>query len=55
MMRIKLFGLFIAFALLALFKPRKCIEMLDAADNWVRYCHSKRVRERMDMLVQRSQ
>lgn len=32
MMRIKLFGLFIAFALLALVRPRKCLEMLEAAD-----------------------
>lgn len=32
MMRIKLFGLFIAFALLALVRPRKCLELLEAAD-----------------------
>lgn len=31
-MRIKLFGLFIAFALLALVRPRKCLELLEAAD-----------------------
>lgn len=32
MIRIKLFGLFIAFALLALVRPRKCLELLEAAD-----------------------
>lgn len=32
MMRIKLFALFIAFALLALVGPRKCLELLEAAD-----------------------
>lgn len=32
MMRIKLFGLFIAFAMLALVRPRKCLELLEAAD-----------------------
>jgi hypothetical protein len=32
MMRIKLFGLFIAFALLALVRPRKCLELLEEAD-----------------------
>jgi len=32
MMRIKLFGLFIAFALLALVRPRKALELLEAAD-----------------------
>lgn len=35
MMRIKLFGLFIAFALLALVRPRKCLELLEAADRGV--------------------
>jgi len=35
MMRIKLFGLFIAFALLALVRPRKCLELLEAADDSV--------------------
>ena len=35
MLRIKLFALFIAFALLALARPRKCMELLEAADNWV--------------------
>ena len=35
MMRIKLFGLFIAFALLALVRPRKCLDLLDAADDGV--------------------
>ena len=34
MMRIKLFGLFIAFALLALVRPRKCLELLEAADGF---------------------
>jgi len=33
MLRIRLFGLFIAFALLALVRPRKCLELLEAADN----------------------
>jgi len=32
MLRIKLFGLFIAFALLALVRPRKALELLEAAD-----------------------
>ena len=32
MIRIKLFALFIAFALLALVRPRKCLELLEAAD-----------------------
>lgn len=32
MIRIKLFGLFIAFALLALVRPKKCLELLEAAD-----------------------
>lgn len=32
MLRIKLFGLFIAFAGLALVRPRKCLELLEAAD-----------------------
>lgn len=32
MIRIKLFTLFIAFALLALVRPRKCLELLEAAD-----------------------
>lgn len=36
MMRIKLFGLFIAFALLALVRPRKCLELLEAADRGVK-------------------
>lgn len=35
MIRIKLFGLFIAFALLALVRPRKCMELLEAADRGV--------------------
>lgn len=35
MMRIKLFGLFIAFALLALVRPRKCLDLLEAADRGV--------------------
>lgn len=36
MIRIKLFGLFIAFALLALVRPRKCLELLEAADRGAR-------------------
>lgn len=32
MMRIKLFGLFIAYAVVALVRPRKCLELLEAAD-----------------------
>lgn len=32
MIRLRLFFLFIAFALLALVRPRKCLEMLEAAD-----------------------
>lgn len=32
MLRIKLFGLFIAFAFVGLFKPRKMLELLEAAD-----------------------
>lgn len=35
MIRIKLFALFIAFALLALVRPRKCLELLEAADRGV--------------------
>lgn len=36
MIRIKLFALFIAFALLALVRPRKCLELLEAADAGVK-------------------
>lgn len=32
MLRIKLFGLFIAFAVLALVRPKKCLELLEAAE-----------------------
>lgn len=57
MLRIKLFGLFIAFALLALVRPRKCLELLEAADAGVQAQHqsklAKEIRERHDMLVQR--
>lgn len=35
MIRIKLFALFIAFALVALVRPRKCLELLEAADRGV--------------------
>lgn len=57
MLRIKLFGLFIAFAGLALVRPRKCLELLEAADAGVQAQHqsklAKEIRERRDMLVQR--
>lgn len=52
MLRIKLFGLFIAFAGLALVRPRKCLELLEAADAGVQAQHHA-IRERHDMLVQR--
>ena len=45
MMRIKLFGLFIAFALLALVRPRKCLELLEAADNWVGMVRRRALRD----------
>lgn len=45
MMRIKLFGLFIAFALLALVRPRKCLELLEAADNWVEIVRRRALRD----------
>lgn len=35
MLRIKLFGLFIAYAMVALVRPRKCLELLEAADRGV--------------------
>lgn len=54
MMRIKLFGLFIAFALLALVRPRKCLELLEAADAGAKAAHDAEVRRRVDMLVQRA-
>jgi len=54
MMRIKLFGLFIAFALLALVRPRKCLELLEAADAGAAAKNEKDVRDRMNKLVQRA-
>ena len=44
MMRIKLFGLFIAFALLALVRPRKCLELLEAADAGTAAVHREALR-----------
>lgn len=57
MLRIKLFGLFIAFAGLALVRPRKCLELLEAADAGVQAAHHEKlaaeIRERHNMLVQK--
>lgn len=55
MIRIKLFGLFTAFALLALVRPRKALELLEAADAGAKAQHEAEVRRRMDMLVQRAE
>jgi hypothetical protein len=52
MMRIKLFGLFIAFALLALVRPRKCLELLEAADAGAKAQADKDLIERQNALVQ---
>jgi hypothetical protein len=54
MIRLKLFGLMIAFALLALVRPRKVLEMLEAADDGVKARADADLRRRMDMLVQRA-
>lgn len=54
MMRIKLFGLFIAFALLALVRPRKCLELLEAADAGAAAKHKEDLIERQNALVQRA-
>jgi hypothetical protein len=43
MLRIKLFGLFIAFAGLALVRPRKCLELLEAADAGVQAAHHEKL------------
>jgi hypothetical protein len=55
MMRIKLFGLFIAFALLALVRPRKCLKLLEAADRGVKAAHEAELYRQMNMLVQRAE
>ncbi|MCX7283921.1 MAG: hypothetical protein NTX28_07730 [Novosphingobium sp.] len=54
MIRIKLFGLFIAFALLALVRPRKCLELLEAADAGADAQADKDLIERQNALVQRA-
>lgn len=54
MLRIKLFALFIAFALLALVRPRKCLEMLEAAEDGAAWRAQQAVRARRDQLVQRA-
>lgn len=54
MIRIKLFALFIAFALLALVRPRKCLEMLEAADAGAKSQADKDLIERQNALVQRA-
>jgi len=53
MMRIKLFGLFIAFALLALVRPRKCLELLEAADAGAAARQKEDLIARQNALVQR--
>jgi len=52
MMRIKLFGLFIAFALLALVRPRKCLELLEAADRGVAAAADPLVANRLKKLAE---
>jgi len=54
MLRIRLFGLFIAFAVLALVRPRKCLELLEAADNWAEMSRRNAVaRARVDAAIAR--
>ena len=54
MLRIKLFGLFIAFALLALVRPRKVMELLEAADNWAEMARlNAAARARVDAAIAR--
>lgn len=54
MIRIKLFALFITFALLALVRPRKCLELLEAADAGAKAQAEKDLIERQNVLVQRA-
>jgi hypothetical protein len=54
MMRIKLFGLFIAFALLALVRPRKCLELLEAADAGAAARQNEDLIARQNAFVQRA-
>lgn len=54
MLRIKLFALFIAYAMVALVRPREMRKMLEAADAGAKAAHDAEVRRRMDMLVQRA-
>lgn len=54
MIRLKLFFLFIGFALLSLIKPRQVIEMLDCAEEGHKARLDKQVIDRMNKLVQRN-